>query len=80
MGFCLFKAYPWLLDRVLEDGRRSFFDNRKNIPFINYLNKKFFDTNIFVRRDIPEVSDTAFDLLPLDGLFDDFPEYKKIEV
>lgn len=76
MGFCLFKAYPWLLDRVLEDGRRSFFDNRKNIPFLNHMNKEFFDKDIFIRRDIPSVPDTAFDQLPLDNLFDDFPLYK----
>lgn len=78
MGFCLFKAYPWLLDRVLEDGRRSFFDNRKNIPFLNHMNKNFFDNDIFVRRDIPTVPDTAFEQLNIDSLFDNFPEFKEI--
>ena len=78
MGFCLFKAYPWLLDRVLEDGRRKFFDNRKNIPFLNHMNKEFFDKDIFVRRDISVVTDEAFEQLPLDGLFDEFPFYKVV--
>lgn len=78
MSLCLFKAYPWLLDIVLKDGRRSFFDNKKNIPFLNKLNNDFFDSNIFVRRDIPSVSDSSFVQLPLDSLFDDFPCTKAI--
>lgn len=78
MSLCLFKAYPWLLDIVLKDGRRSFFDNKKNIPFLNKLNKDFFDTNIFVRRDIPFIPDSSFEQLPLVSLFNDFPCTKSI--
>lgn len=78
MGFCLFKAYPWLLDRVLEDGRQSFFTNKKNIPFINFMNEKFFETNIFSRRDIPKVTENSFEQLPLDSLFDDFPGIRSL--
>lgn len=78
MGFCLFKAYPWLLDRVLEDGRRSFFENKKNIPFINHFNERFFETNIFARRDIPKLDEKSFEQLPLDRLFDDFPEIRSM--
>ena len=68
------KAYPWLLDKVLEDGRRSYFENKKNAPVLDHFNKRFFDSNIFCRRDIYELSDKSFEQLPLDHMFDDFPD------
>lgn len=76
----LLKCYPWLLDDVLNDGRRRFMENKKNYPVLNKINEDFFETNIFCRRDIPVIDESAFEQLNLDDMILDFPEPVSSEV
>ena len=73
MTLMLLKAYPWLLDAVLDEGREKFLRNKKNAPLLDHINKRFFETNIFCRRDIYQIPSESFEQLSLDSLTLDFP-------